>query len=247
MRVRSLLSVVIVALGLLVAPFAAQAGAVAHSASASCYRQVGDHWECVTPGAFCPAAAHGKYGYSEDGDAYRCVQDGSYWRWKPTSTSGPAPTPTPSPTAKPVKPACSRAYLPLPDPKCQPGARNPAVTQATIATTVCRAGWVKKIQAPASYTNALRVKQIAQYGHKDTRPSHYQEDALIPLSLGGAPKSVKNLWPEPLYKAGGRTALDKDAVERRLARAVCAGDVRLSAAQKAIAKDWRTALKRLGL
>lgn len=265
MRVRSLLSALVVAAGLLTAPFAVQtadAALTTHSSSASssasCYRQVGDHWECVTPGAFCPAAAHGKYGYSEDGDTYQCVQDGSYWRWKPAgSSTGPAPSPTPSPTpsatpsptpsGNPTKAKCSRAYLPLPDPKCQPGARNPAVTQATVATTICKAGWSKIVQPSKFYLDGLKAKQIAQYAYRDAKTSHYLEDHLIPLSLGGAPRSVKNLWPEPVFKVGGKTASDKNRVELTLWKAVCAGDVQLAPAQKAIAKDWRTALKKLGL
>ena len=28
-------------------------------------------------------------------------------------------------------------------------------------------------------------------------PSHYQEDHLVPLELGGAPRDKRNLWPEP--------------------------------------------------
>ncbi|WP_066941689.1 hypothetical protein [Microtetraspora fusca] len=257
---RTLISVIGLAVGLLAAPFAvhaADAALVSRGASeSSCYRQVGDHWECVTPGAFCPAAAHGKYGYSEAGATYQCVQDGSYWRWKPAAGSGspdptptpkPTPTPTPTATAKPGKSQCSRAFLPLPDPKCQPGARNPGVTQATISTTICAAGYAAKVRPSASYLSRLKVTQITQYGYGDKNAAHYEEDHLIPLLLGGSPKSVKNLWPQPRYKAGGKTALDKNAVETRLYKAVCAGTVRLAAAQKAIAKDWRTAPAVFGL
>ncbi|MBP2704929.1 hypothetical protein JOL79_14000 [Microbispora sp. RL4-1S] len=217
----------------------ASAGSAMTDSAASCYRQVGDHWECVTPGAFCPAAAHGRYGHSQDGDTYRCVQDGSYWRWKPAAAAAPPATHT---AAK-----CSRRFLPLPDPKCQPGARNPAVTQATIKKTICTSGYTARVRPAASYTKAMLVKQLAEYGYPDRRTSRYEEDFLIPLLLGGAPKSTKNLWPEPRYKAGGMTAANKNAVELKLYRAVCSGKVRLAAAQKAIAKDWRTAPAVVGL
>ncbi|GIH66890.1 hypothetical protein [Microbispora siamensis] len=270
MRIRSLLialCAVLASAGLLVVPFAAEAASAgASSASAGCYRQVGDHWECVTPGAFCPAAAHGRNGTSEDGDSYRCVQDGSSWRWKPAGSSGgsapeptakptpkptptskPTPTPKPTATSKPTGAKCSRSYLPLPDPKCQPGARNPAVTQETIKSTICAPGYSRKVAPPASYTNALRVTQIAQYGYADRKPSHYKEDHLIPLSLGGSPKSVKNLWPQPVLAGKGKTPADKDAVELTLWRAVCHGEVSLAKAQQAVAKNWRTAVRRLGL
>ncbi|GAB3889516.1 hypothetical protein [Microbispora bryophytorum] len=260
MRFRSLvisLCAVLASAGLLVVPLAAQAApAGTSSASAGCYRQVGDHWECVTPGAFCPAAAHGRNGTAQDGDSYRCVQDGSYWRWKPAGSSGgaapkptakPKPTVKPKPTAKPARPKCSQKYLPLPDPKCQPGTRNPAVTQRTIKSTICTPGYSRKAAPPASYTNALRVTQIAQYGYADRKPSHYKEDHLIPLSLGGSPKSVKNLWPEPVRAGKGKTPAAKDTVELTLWRAVCHGRVPLAKAQQAIAKNWRTAVRRLGL
>ncbi|GAA4187892.1 hypothetical protein GCM10023074_01040 [Microbispora amethystogenes] len=265
MRVRSLLFAVAVAIGLFV-PIQTQSAVASSASVASCYRQVGDHWECVTPGAFCPAAAHGLYGYSESGAKYQCVQDGSYWRWKPagsssgsnpepspkptpkaTPTPKPSPKPTTTPGGKPAKAKCSRAYLPLPDPRCTPGTRNPAVTQATIRTTICSPGFDAKTAPTASYLSALKVRQIAEYGYPDRRPARYQEDHLIPLLLGGSPKSVKNLWPEPAWKVKGRSAADKNAVERRLWKAVCAGDVPLARAQKAIAKDWRTAVRQAGL
>ncbi len=43
----------------------------------------------------------------------------------------------------------------------------------------------------------------------------------MPLELGGAPKSELNLWPEPQY--GTETAANKDTVENKLKKAVCAG------------------------
>ncbi|MEV7014002.1 hypothetical protein [Streptosporangium sp. NPDC051022] len=76
----------------LVAPVAALPASAsvqthAATATASCtYQRSGDHWNCITPGAFCPAAAHGKYGYAKvTNKRYRCLQDsgGSRWRWKP--------------------------------------------------------------------------------------------------------------------------------------------------------------------
>ena len=59
-----------------------------------------------------------------------------------------------------------------------------------------------------------------------------EEDHLIPLELGGSPKSVRNLWPE--YD-GGHIPNPKDKVENALKRAVCDGRVTLRAALHAIA------------
>ncbi|MEU6894921.1 hypothetical protein ABZ934_24595 [Streptomyces sp. NPDC046557] len=151
-------------------------------------------------------------------------------------------TPVPAPTT-----TCSQSYLPLPDSSCQPGALNSAVTQSTIHSTICVSGYSSSIRPPVSYTNALKVQQIGQYGYSDTNTADYEEDHLIPLSLGGNPRSPLNLWPEPRYSAGGSTAVDKDTVEYKLYKAVCAGTVQLAPAQNAIATDWTTALSRLGL
>ncbi|MER7754119.1 hypothetical protein [Kitasatospora sp. NPDC097643] len=141
--------------------------------------------------------------------------------------------------------SCSQGYLPLPDPSCTPGAYNPDVTQATIGQTICVSGWTSTVRPPTSYTNPLKAQQIAQYGYADTNLSDYEEDHLVPLELGGAPRDPRNLWPEPRY--GSQTAMSKDSVENKLKTAVCGGRVTLAAARSAIASDWTTALSRLGL
>lgn len=144
---------------------------------------------------------------------------------------------------------CSTSYLPLPDPACTPGALNPDVTQDTIDSTICVSGWTATVRPPTSYTNALKVKQIAAYGYSDTSTADYEEDHFIPLELGGAPRDPNNLWPEPHYgtDSSGETSSTKDGVETKLKKAVCNGSVSLSDAQNAIATDWTTALADLGL
>ena len=141
--------------------------------------------------------------------------------------------------------SCSTSYLPLPDPSCTPGATNPDVTQDTIDQTICVSGWTSTVRPPASYTNALKVNQIAEYGYSDTSTADYEEDHLIPLELGGAPRDPNNLWPEPRY--GSRTATNKDSVENALKKAVCDGQVNLVDAQNAIAADWTTAESVVGI
>ncbi|MER6066272.1 hypothetical protein ABT167_34905 [Streptomyces sp. NPDC001792] len=140
---------------------------------------------------------------------------------------------------------CSQDYLPLPDPVCTPGDLNPDVTQDTIDSTICVSGWTATVRPPSSYTTALKKQQIAEYGYSDTNLSDYEEDHFVPLELGGAPRSEENLWPEPHY--GDGTSADKDTVENKLKRAVCARDVSLADAQNAIMTDWTTALSSLGL
>jgi hypothetical protein len=140
---------------------------------------------------------------------------------------------------------CSTSYLPLPDPSCTPGATNPDVSQGTINQTICVSGWTSTVRPPTSYTNPLKVKQIAQYGYSDTSTADYEEDHLIPLELGGAPRDPRNLWPEPHY--GSKTAYTKDSVENALKKAVCDGRVKLVPAQNAIATDWTTAESVVGI
>jgi hypothetical protein len=140
---------------------------------------------------------------------------------------------------------CSTARLPLPDASCTPGAFNPDVTQSTINKTICVSGWTATVRPPTSYTNALKKQGISDYGYSDTSMADYEEDHLIPLELGGAPRDPHNLWPEP--HAGAKNSYSKDSIENKLKTAVCNGQVTLAAARKAIATNWTTALSVVGL
>jgi hypothetical protein len=106
-----------------------------------------------------------------------------------------------------------------------PGALNPDVRQATIARTICVRGWTRTVRPPVSYTNALKARQLREYGLRGPL-SGYQEDHLISLELGGAPVDPRNLWPEPYPRAA-----DVDRIENELNRRVCDGSLSLAAAQ----------------
>ncbi len=69
---------------------------------------------------------------------------------------------------------------------------------------------------------------MAQYEETGS-PSDYEEDHLIPLELGGAPKNPKNLWPEP--HAQSKVS---DPLETQLKRKVCSGLLTLKKARAAI-------------
>jgi len=130
----------------------------------------------------------------------------------------------------------------LPDPARTPGSINPNVTQANLATTICSKGWTATVRAPAAYTNALKIVQIREYGYADHNVADYEEDHLVPLELGGAPRDPANLWPEPrnaVLPDGTNVAADaKDGLENDLNRRVCDGSKVLSDAQRLIAGDW---------
>jgi hypothetical protein len=56
----------------------------------------------------------------------------------------------------------------FPDATCTPGELDPSVTQSDIKTTICVSGYTKTVRPPTSYTNALKVQQIREYGYTDT-------------------------------------------------------------------------------
>ena len=84
----------------------------------------------------------------------------------------------------------------LPDPSLTPGVTDLNISQQNIQLTVCVKGYTKTVRPPAQYTNKLKKRQIRQYGYDDQNPKHYEEDHLIPLSIGGDPRAIGNLWPE---------------------------------------------------
>ena len=107
-----------------------------------------------------------------------------------------------------------------------PGVLNPAVTQATIAATICRRGWTSTVRPPVEYTNTLKARGVRQYGLRGP-PSAFQEDHLISLELGGDPLDPRNLWPEPYPRAA-----EVDRIENDLNRRVCEGSLTLAEAQR---------------
>jgi hypothetical protein len=137
----------------------------------------------------------------------------------------------PSPAACHVRGTAPRL---LPDPTCTPGATNPAVTQATIRVTICVRGWATRQRPPDSWTAPRKVKALRAYGYySGTELGGYEYDHLVPLSLGGAPRDERNLWPE-----AGASPNAKDRVEAKVRAAVCGGRMALAAAQAGFMADW---------
>ena len=128
----------------------------------------------------------------------------------------------------------------LPDPRCTPGSIDPVVTQANIRSTICKSGYTATIRPPESQTEAFKYG-VAYPAYSTPRPESTELDHLVPLELGGS-NDATNLWPE--YPASPNP---KDKVEDALNAAVCEGRVSLVRAQDAIAADWLTAEKNLGL
>ena len=124
-----------------------------------------------------------------------------------------------------------------PDPAVTPGAINPDVTQATIASTICVRGWTHTVRPPEEYTYGVKRRLLREAGHPGPART-FELDHLIPLELGGAPADARNLWLEPRGEVDGFTADQKDRLERVLNQAVCDGRMTLRAAQAALVKDW---------
>lgn len=119
----------------------------------------------------------------------------------------------------------------LPDPRCTPGAVAVGVSLATI----CRYGYSRSVRPPEGYTESLKLRQMRAYGFAG-RAAGYEEDHLVALSIGGAPRDPANLWPEP--RGGEDNAGQKDGVETWAARTACGHRMSLGALQRAMAKDW---------
>ena len=134
----------------------------------------------------------------------------------------------------------TRAGGQLPDPRCTPGSVDPAVTQANMDSTICRSGYTEGVRPPESQTTHAKYDVAYPAYHIPHRDSG-ELDHLVSLELGGS-NDITNLWPQV-----GPLPNPKDKIENALHRAVCDGRVRLAAAQRAIAINWRTAEARLGL
>jgi hypothetical protein len=131
----------------------------------------------------------------------------------------------------------------LPDRACTPGAADPAVTQANIQSTICVRGYTTGVRPPVSYTDAVKRDLVGRYGLTGTM-SAYELDHLVPLEVGGAPRSVHNLWPEARATHPGAT--EKDHLENVLHDLVCGGRLQLVDAQRMFEQDWARAWQQLG-
>ena len=123
-------------------------------------------------------------------------------------------------------------FLPYPD--LTPG----GVFDVTLQD-ICTPGYSKKVRA---VTKALRDQAYKSYGITSYQPGEYQLDHLIPLSIGGS-NSILNLWPQS-NNTSPWNARTKDALEQRLRKLVCSGQVDLETAQREIATNWINAYQK---
>ena len=133
-----------------------------------------------------------------------------------------------------------------PDPRCTPGALNPAVSSSTLGSTICRSGWTSTVRPPESITEPEKFASMRAYGLAGSA-SAYEYDHEEPLELGGAVNDPRNLWPEPDYPSRSGFYLNpKDRLETVLKHRVCDGEMTLAEAQRTIAANWVIAYRRFG-
>ena len=155
----------------------------------------------------------------------------------------PAPTATSAPEAPELSrevPAESRTRRsPFIEPR---GVISADVTEATIKTTICVAGWTAKVRPSTSYTQGVKQKLLRDAGLPQTESLKYELDHFVPLALGGHPRSIDNLWLQSWD--GPWSARSKDRLERSLQSMVCSGKLALRTARTAIQNDWKAAYKK---
>jgi hypothetical protein len=167
-----------------------------------------------------------------------------------SACGGPAGPPVPDlsqpESALPTVPAhCASRQAadgqPLPDPTCTPGAVDAAIRPPKLGATICRRGWTATVRPPLTYTEPLKRALMVSYGATDPI-GDYELDHLVPLELGGDPRAVANLWPEP-----GASPNLKDTVELAANHAVCGGRMSLQHAQRGFESDWTALGRELGV
>ncbi|WP_174720030.1 MULTISPECIES: hypothetical protein [unclassified Meiothermus] len=117
-------------------------------------------------------------------------------------------------------------------------AKTPGDVLTTDASLVCQKGYSASVR---NVPPALKQQVFALYGLTKAPGQDWEVDHLISLELGGS-NSVRNLWPQ----AGFITPWNyhvKDRLENALHYLVCRGELPLSVAQHAIAKNWIEAFK----
>jgi hypothetical protein len=121
-------------------------------------------------------------------------------------------------------------------------ALNPDVHPDTINDTICVVGYTKTVRPSTSYTSGVKRLLLSRAGLSYEDKRDYELDHIIPLALGGHPRSLTNLMLQPWEGEDG--AKRKDKLEVKLQCLVCTGKVALDEARAAIFNDWQAAAKK---
>lgn len=155
----------------------------------------------------------------------------------PQAATTKAKAASPSPAAVPTGPMPTDCHygkagaVTMPDAGCTPGATDPLVTQANVASTICRAGYAATVQLPESSAASLKRQLMVAY-HLAGPADDYELDHLVPLEVGGAPFAASNMWPQLNTHPAGDVANVKDPVEDYVHHAICTGTMTLTQGQQ---------------
>jgi hypothetical protein len=127
-----------------------------------------------------------------------------------------------------------------PDPVLTPGA-----VRTTSRAEICGT----KTSTIRNVSGSLKLQVYRRYGMAGPSAAFpgtnllppYEVDHLVSLELGGS-NDITNLWPEAYDQPLG--AHQKDAIENKLHRLICAGRITPEEAQRAIATDWVAAYQK---
>jgi hypothetical protein len=131
--------------------------------------------------------------------------------------------------------------LPVPDPKCTPGAINPTITAEVLHDPAFRTACLRQ-QVTTEHEKAQTYNWYAiPHPVNNSRGSQFCElDHLVSLELGGA-DTLDNIWPQcgpPGVPLAERYFKQKDLVENYLSWRVKRSEMNLAQAQKGIASNW---------
>lgn len=110
------------------------------------------------------------------------------------------------------------------------------VSQETITSTICHRGHIANVMPSIDDQIRLKDRLLERRGIDLTSSSDYALDFRMPVLLGGSPDAQENLDVLPWEGDDGERRKRRFTVFLR--HCVCAGDLPLKRAQKAISGDW---------
>jgi hypothetical protein len=115
------------------------------------------------------------------------------------------------------------------------------ITQSNVKDTLCITGYTKYVlREETGEMIKVKKRMMAANGlDYKTEKRNWQLDHILPLILGGEATHPDNLQLQKIHGDDG--AKHKDAIEKKLGRMVCDGDIALAQAQREIVSDWQAA------
>jgi hypothetical protein len=158
-----------------------------------------------------------------------------------SATAAPSVTVSATPTPASHSPSPTPTHPPSPAEDVLAGRTNPAVTQATVHSTICVSGYTATIRPPWSVTSKVKAEMAAE---QHVSVADVILDHVVPLEGGGAPGSLtdhRNFMLQPRAQS-----YVKDRLEDEMRDDICSGRVPLHTAQVAMADGWQDYAQQVG-